>query len=103
MIGEAVTSIQGIADAVEATSAIGVAIAGAMADRRAATAAIDRNAQEMALAAQAVTVTVDGVKQAASTTGLAASRVLTSAGNVARQAKRLSAGVRDFVAEVRVA
>ena len=103
MIGEAVASMQEIAAAVETTNLITGAIAGSMAEQRAATAEIGRNVQGTAAATQDVTVTVAGVTQVASMTGLAAGKVLTAAENVSRQAQGLSAQVRGFVSQVRAA
>ena len=103
MIGEAVVSMQEIAAAVETTNLISSAIAGSMAEQRAATAEIGRNVHGTAVATQDVTVTVAGVTQVASMTGLAAGKVLTAAESVSRQAKRLSAQVGGFVSQVRAA
>ena len=50
-----------------------------------------------------MTVNIGGVSQAATETGTAADQVLSAAGDLSRQAERLTSEVGTFIAEVRAA
>ncbi len=100
---EAVDAIQGIASSIEEVSGIATAIAAAVEEQGAATAEIARNVAQTAASAQDVTSNIAGVSMAASSTGEAANQVLDAAGELARQAERLTAQVDGFVANVRAA
>ncbi len=103
LVHDAVTFIQDIRGAVETAGVIATKVASAVDAQQSATAEINRNVQDMAIATQDVTLTIGGVKQVAGVTGLAARRVLTAAGNISAQAKQLSDQVRGFVTDVRAA
>ena len=100
---EAVAAIRGIAASIEEVSAIATTIAAAVEEQGAATAEIARNVQQTAVAAQDVSSNIGGVGQAANDTGAAATQVLSAAGQLSRQAERLSSEVNSFVADVRAA
>ena len=100
---EAVDAIHGIATSIEEVSGIATAIAAAVEEQGAATAEIARNVAQTAASAQDVTSNIAGVSMAASSTGEAAHQVLDAAGELARQAERLTAQVDGFVASVRAA
>ena len=100
---EAVDAIQGIATSIEEVSGIATAIAAAVEEQGAATAEIARNVAQTAASAQDVTSNIAGVSQAASSTGEAAHQVLDAAGELARQAERLTSQVDGFVTSVRAA
>ena len=100
---EAVEAIGGITGTIEEVSAIATTIASAVEQQGAATQEIARNVQQAARATQDVTVTIGGVSQAANDTGGAAGEVLNAAGDLSRQAERMSAEVVSFVAGVRAA
>jgi methyl-accepting chemotaxis protein len=59
--------------------------------------------QQTATAAQDVSVNIGGVGQSASDSSAAAGQVLSAAGELSRQAERLSSEVNTFVADVRAA
>jgi methyl-accepting chemotaxis protein len=100
---EAVDAIRGIAGTIEEVSSISMSIAAAVDEQGAATAEIARNVQQTAQSAQDVTTNIDGVNQAATDTGAAATRVLSAAGALSRQASQLTNEVSGFIAGVRAA
>jgi methyl-accepting chemotaxis protein len=100
---EAVAAIRGIATTVEEVSAISTTIAAAVEQQGAATAEIARNVQQTATAGREVSTNIAGVGHAANESSAAAGQVLTAAGDLARQADRLSSEVDTFVATVRAA
>ena len=59
--------------------------------------------QQTAQAAQDVTTNISGVGQAANETGAAAGQVLNAAGDLSKQAERLSTEVDSFLAGIRSA
>ncbi len=97
---EAVSAIRDIAGAVEDVSGVATAIASAVEQQGAATAEIARNMEQTAESAQMVTENILGVREAAGSTGLAASDVLGAASALAGQAEQLRWEVREFVAKV---
>ncbi len=100
---EAVEAIGGIAATIEEVSGIATSIASAVEQQGAATAEIARNVQQTATNTQDVTAHITGVSTAANSTGAAAEQVLAAAGDLSRQAKRLTGEVDRFVTEVRLA
>jgi methyl-accepting chemotaxis protein len=99
----AVEAIREIGGLIEEVGAITTSIAAAVEQQGAATAEIARNVQQTAASTQTVTVNIAGVSRAANDTGAAASQVLGAAGDLSRQAERLSTEVDSFIAKVRVA
>ncbi len=97
---EAVAAIRDIAVTVENVSGVATAIAAAVEQQGAATAEIARNMEQTAESAQMVTENMLGVREAAGSTGLAASDVLGAAGALAGQAEQLRQEVQAFVAKV---
>jgi len=100
---EAVEAIRGIATTIEKVSAIAGSIASAVEQQGAATSEIARNVQQTVQAAQEVSLGINGVSQAAGETGSAASRLLTVASAVSKQAGQLSDQVTSFLSGVRAA
>jgi methyl-accepting chemotaxis protein len=100
---EAVTAIRTIADTIQSVSAIAGSIAAAVEQQGAATAEIARSVGSTAEAAQGVTGSLAEVRAAARDTGATAGSVLSAAGEVSGYARRVSAEVDRFVAEVRAA
>ncbi len=100
---EAVAAIRGIATSIEEVSSIATSIASAVEEQGAATADIARTVHQTATAAQDVTVNIGGVGQSANDSSAAASQVLSAAGELSKQAERLSSEVNTFVAGVRAA
>ncbi len=100
---EAIEAIRGITTRIEEVSAIAAAIAAAVEEQGAATNEIARNIQQTASNTQTVTSSIVGVSQAASDTGVAASQVLSAAGDLSKQAEQLTYEVNGFVADVRAA
>jgi methyl-accepting chemotaxis protein len=100
---EAVAAIRGIATSIEEVSSIATSIASAVEEQGAATADIARTVHQTATAAQDVTTNIGGVGQSANDSSAAASQVLSAAGELSKQAERLSSEVNTFVAGVRAA
>ena len=99
-VQDAVTSIQGIVGRIDRISGISTSIAAAVQQQGAATAEISRNVQQTAESTRLVTTSIANVSQAANDTGAAATQVLNSAGELSRQADRLTGEVGSFVQTV---
>ena len=93
-IGEIVTRIDEI-------NSISGAISAAVEEQSAATSEIARNVQQAAAGTQEVAANIDGVSQAASETGVAASQLLSSTQSLARETTLLRDTVGTFLQEVR--
>jgi methyl-accepting chemotaxis protein len=100
---EAVAAIEAISHTIGEVSRIATAIAAAVEEQGAATQEIARNVHEAASGTQQVSANIVGVSQGAAETGTAASQVLGAAGELSRQAERLSGDVRQFISEVKAA
>ncbi|PTM49898.1 methyl-accepting chemotaxis protein [Phreatobacter oligotrophus] len=101
--GAAAVSIDGISETIRQMSAISTSIAAAMEEQTSATAEISRNVQQASAGTAEVSSNIDGVNQAASSTGAAAAQVLSSAGELSRNAERLRQELEGFLANVRAA
>jgi len=95
-IGEIVTRIDEI-------NSISGAISAAVEEQAAATSEIARNVQQAAAGTQEVAANIDGVSQAASETGVAASQLLSSTQSLARETTVLRDTVGEFLQDVRAA
>jgi methyl-accepting chemotaxis protein len=100
---QTVTAIRGINTIVQEMDEISGTIASSVEQQRAATEEIARNVQQAARGAQAVSGSITGVSQAASTTGTAANEVLTASVELSRIAGKLGDAVGFFVSKVRAA
>jgi methyl-accepting chemotaxis protein len=100
---DAVAAIQGIGSIIAEISGIASTIASAVEQQSAATQEIARNVQQAAQGTQQVTENISGVKEAATSTGAAATQVLGAAGDLAKQSERLTAEVNNFLVGVRAA
>ena len=100
---DVVAAIQGITSRIEEVSGFAGAIAAAVEEQGSVTTEIARSVQHTAASGQQVSDAIANVSQAADDTGVAAGRVLSSAGALARQAKELSSEVGSFVQKVRAA
>jgi len=100
---EAVAAIEAISHTISEVSRIATAIAAAVEEQGAATQEIARNVHEAASGTQQVSANIIGVSQNAAETGTAALQVLDAAGELSRQAERLSGDVRQFIGEVKAA
>jgi methyl-accepting chemotaxis protein len=100
---QAAESIQNIGRTIEEISQIAATIAAAVEEQGAATQEIARNVQQAAAGTQEVTSNISGVKEAATTTGAAASQVLSAAGALSEQSERLTQEVNHFLGEVKAA
>jgi methyl-accepting chemotaxis protein len=100
---EAVEAIDAISHTISELSQISTAIASAVEEQGAATQEIARNVNEAAMGTQQVSTNISGVSRGAMQTGAAASQVLGAAGELSRQAERLSADVRQFISSVKAA
>jgi methyl-accepting chemotaxis protein len=100
---QTVTAIRGINTIVQEMDEISGTIASSVEQQRAATQDIARNVQQAASGAQAVSGSITGVSQAATTTGTAANEVLTASVELSRIASKLGEAVGVFVGKVRAA
>lgn len=100
---EAVRAIEGISASVGEVSEIATSIAAAVEEQGSATAEIARNVQQAAQSTQDVGRNIGSVSQQAASTGSAAGLVLSSAGELSRQAERLNTQVKTFAEGVRAA
>jgi methyl-accepting chemotaxis protein len=98
-----VDAIQGITSTIGRVSEIASAIAAAVEEQGAATLEIARNVAEAARGTGEVSQNIAGVNDAARETGLAASRVVESAGDLSRNGEDLRTQVDVFLREVRAA
>ena len=101
--GNAVKAIQGIGGVISQVSEIASAIAGAVEEQSAATQEIAQNVQQAATGTSEVSANISGVSEAASDTGAASAQVLSTAGDLARQAETLRTEVDTFLESVRTA
>ncbi|MBB6249975.1 methyl-accepting chemotaxis protein [Nitrospirillum iridis] len=92
----AVGAIHAIAQRIQDINGIASAIAAAVEEQEASTHEIARNVQEAARGTETVTSNIGGVTEAASSTGVAASQVQSSAALLARDSDTLSTEVRRF-------
>ncbi|MFC3230199.1 methyl-accepting chemotaxis protein [Marinibaculum pumilum] len=101
--GGAVDAIEGIGSVISKVSEIAAAIAGAVEEQAAATQEIAQNVQQTAAGTSEVSANVAGLSQAANDTGAASAQVLSTAGDLARQATVLRDEVDSFLSSVRAA
>ena len=101
--GVTVTAIDSIRGTIQEMSEIATAIAAAVEEQGAATAEISRNVQQAAQGTQDVSSNIGGVTQAAGDTGAAASQVLSSASELAKQSESLRTEVDTFLTDVKAA
>jgi methyl-accepting chemotaxis protein len=99
----AVGAIRNIGSVIDKVRGISASISVSVEQQGAATSEIARNVHEAAQGTQAVTDTINGVSEAASSTGSAAEQVLASAGTLAENSNRLRQEVGDFLSLVRAA
>lgn len=85
-----VGAIQGIADTIRKVAEIASAIASAVEEQSAATREISANVAQAAEGTQQVSANIEGVSTVASQTNAASGELLTSSGEMARQADALS-------------
>jgi methyl-accepting chemotaxis protein len=100
---EAVAAIQAIGGIISEISEIGATIASAVEEQGAATQEIARNVQQAAQGTEGVTRNIVGVKEASTTTGAAATQVLSAAGELAQHAEALTGEVSRFLGGVKAA
>ena len=100
---EAVEAIGGIVETISRMSEIATAIASAVEEQGVATQEIARNIQEVALGTGQVSGNIGGVNEAASETGAAATRMLSTAGDLARAGDELKGKIDRFVTSLRAA
>ncbi len=100
---DAVAAIESIAKTIEEINQIATTIAGAVQEQGAATQEISRNVQQAAAGTQEVSSNILTVKDAATSTGAAASQVLSAAGDLSRQSEQLTSEVNGFLADLKAA
>jgi methyl-accepting chemotaxis protein len=98
-----VEAIGGIASTIQRVSEISTVIASAVEEQGTATQEISRNVQQAATGATEVSSNIDGVTTAAQQTGSAASQLLASAGDLAKNGATLRREVDEFLRTVRAA
>ena len=101
--GDAVVAIAAIDKTVGTLDQIAASIASAVEQQSASTREIARNVQQAAAGAGDVNVNIAGVREAAAESGSAASQVLASAGDIAKQAETLRGEVARLLERVRAA
>ncbi|HEV2544168.1 MAG TPA: HAMP domain-containing methyl-accepting chemotaxis protein [Methylobacterium sp.] len=101
--GDAVTAIGGITGQIREINTVAAAIAAAVEEQGAATQEIVRNVAQASTGTNAVTANIAGVARASEDTGAAASQVLASSSELARQSEHLTAEVSRFLSTVRAA
>jgi len=101
--GDSVTRIEAIGRTIAEMNQIATTIAAAVEEQGAATREIARNVQEAAKGTGDVSANIGGVSQAASETGSAATQVLATSGDVAKQGATLQGEVDRFLAGIRAA
>lgn len=101
--GEVVEAIKLIRGTIAETNDVASAIAAAVEEQSATTKEIAANAQQAASGTGEVSRNIEGVNHAASQTGAASSQVLSSAGDLAKQADNLKAAVSQFFEKLRAA
>ena len=94
-------AIQGITQTINRVNEISTAIASAVEEQGAATQEISRNVQQAAHGTTEVSSNISGVTTAAQETGSAASQLLASAGELAKNGTMLKNQVDVFLREVR--
>jgi methyl-accepting chemotaxis protein len=99
----AATSIGNIAKTIQEINSSSFAVASAVEEQGAATQEIARNAHETALATNEVASNISGVQEAAASSSAAASQVLASSCDLARQSEVLRTEVNTFLSSVRAA
>jgi methyl-accepting chemotaxis protein len=99
----AVSAIRAIGKTIEEMNQIATAIAAAVEEQNAATQEISRNVQQAAQGTHEVTNSIVNVKEAATSTGAAASQVLAAAGDLSRQSEQLRSEVDGFLTGLKAA
>ena len=100
---EVVDAIHAIRGTITETNDVASAIAAAVEEQSATTKEIATNAQQAASGTSEVSRNIDGVNHAASQTGAASSQVLSSAGELAKQAEMLKGAISEFFEKLRAA
>ncbi|WP_164738556.1 methyl-accepting chemotaxis protein [Aquabacter cavernae] len=101
--GDAVTAIAGISRTIGDMSHISSAIVAAVEEQGATTSEVARNVHQAALGTREVTENIAGVTQVAQTSSSAATQVLASASELAKQSETLRVEVSRFLDTVRAA
>jgi methyl-accepting chemotaxis protein len=100
---DAVVAISSVGRTIGDINGIAAAIVAAVEEQGATTAAVARNVQQAAMGTNEVTTNIAAVLQAAEVSSSAATQVLSSASELARQSETLRGEVRKFVEYVRAA
>jgi methyl-accepting chemotaxis protein len=101
--GQTVTAIKSIGGTISQISEIAGSIAAAVQQQSAATQDIASNVQQAAQGTKDISANIGGVTEAATETGAAATQVLNSASDLAKQAETLRSEVETFIATLRAA
>ncbi|ANK81589.1 MAG: hypothetical protein TEF_12890 [Rhizobiales bacterium NRL2] len=101
--GTSVSAIQKVTGAVKELNGIASTIASAVEEQTAVTQDIAKNVQQAATGTQDVSSNISGVSEAATQSSSAAAQVLSSAGELARQAANLNTEMNSFLERVRAA
>ncbi len=100
---KAVRAIEGIQTIIKSIDETAVSTASAVEEQDASTQEIARNVAEVSTGTQEVTSNISVVNEGATTTGAAASQVLSSAQALSSQSGELRAEVEKFLAQIRAA
>jgi methyl-accepting chemotaxis protein len=101
--GQTVEAIRSIGTTIRQMSEIATTIASAVEEQGAATREIAANVHQAAQGTGDIATNIEGVSRAAGETGAAAGQVLSSAGDLSKQAETLRRDVDEFLATVRAA
>ncbi len=101
--GDAVIAIQEIGHMIGEINQVAASIASAVEEQSASTQEIARNVQQAAVGTQEVSSNISGVTAAATETGRASSSMLSSAGDLSKQADTLRNEVARFLGQIRAA
>jgi len=101
--GDAVEAIKGIVKTISEMSQISTSIASAVEEQGTATGEISHSVREASAGTQEVNSNISSVAQAATETGSAATQVMASSGQLAKQSDDLKVAVEKFLTAVRAA
>ena len=101
--GASVTAIGSISQTIEDVKKTSIAISAAVEEQGAATQEIARNVSETATGTKEVSSNIVNVSEAAQRTGIAATQVLSAAGELSKNGENLRTQVDAFLKEVRMA
>ncbi len=98
---KAASAVKGIGDIIAQINELTTVVASAIEEQDASTKEIALNVQQAATGTQEVNTNISGVQQAASETGVAATQIVTVAGDLTKQSDDLKNEVTTFLKQIR--